>query len=311
MNSFVQYLFNGLMLGCLYALIAVGYTMVYGIIELINFAFGELFMFGAYITIMMMVTVDLSVRVRGAHARSELLRGCAHRNGGRGNTGGGHRAAGLSALAERAAAGGADLGHRGIDPAAECGPGHLRLAVAVVPHYPHLHGGGRSGQVVRVRRSGDHVLPGVRRHRDGRGDDRPQPVRQSHQDGAGHAGFGPGQAHVGPHGRQRQPGHRHHLSHRLGHGGARRRLVRVGVSLRRSTDGVRPGPEGLHRRGSRWYREHPGSLPGRRAPRHHRIVRRRLRELALPVGLRLRSADPPALLQAVNGLLGSTISQKA
>jgi branched-chain amino acid transport system permease protein len=56
MNSFIQYLFNGLMLGCLYALIAVGYTMVYGIIELINFAFGELFMFGAYITIMMMVT---------------------------------------------------------------------------------------------------------------------------------------------------------------------------------------------------------------------------------------------------------------
>src|SRR5659263_55876 len=42
------------MIGCLYALIAVGYTMVYGIIELINFAFGELFMFGAFITIMMM-----------------------------------------------------------------------------------------------------------------------------------------------------------------------------------------------------------------------------------------------------------------
>ena len=44
------------MLGCLYALIAVGYTMVYGIIELINFAFGELFMFGAFISIMMMVS---------------------------------------------------------------------------------------------------------------------------------------------------------------------------------------------------------------------------------------------------------------
>jgi branched-chain amino acid transport system permease protein len=56
MTSFIQYLFNGLMLGCLYALIAVGYTMVYGIIELINFAFGELFMFGAYFAIMMMVT---------------------------------------------------------------------------------------------------------------------------------------------------------------------------------------------------------------------------------------------------------------
>lgn len=48
------------MIGCLYALIAVGYTMVYGIIELINFAFGELFMFGAFITIMMMST-ELSV----------------------------------------------------------------------------------------------------------------------------------------------------------------------------------------------------------------------------------------------------------
>lgn len=55
MEQFAQQLLNGLMLGCLYALIAVGYTMVYGIIELINFAFGELFMFGAFISIAMMV----------------------------------------------------------------------------------------------------------------------------------------------------------------------------------------------------------------------------------------------------------------
>ena len=55
MSELAQQLVNGLMIGCLYALIAVGYTMVYGIIELINFAFGELFMFGAFITIMMMV----------------------------------------------------------------------------------------------------------------------------------------------------------------------------------------------------------------------------------------------------------------
>ena len=54
MSQLAQQLVNGLMIGCLYALIAVGYTMVYGIIELINFAFGELFMFGAFITIMMM-----------------------------------------------------------------------------------------------------------------------------------------------------------------------------------------------------------------------------------------------------------------
>lgn len=51
MEQLVQQLINGIMLGCLYALIAVGYTMVYGIIELINFAFSELFMFGAFICI--------------------------------------------------------------------------------------------------------------------------------------------------------------------------------------------------------------------------------------------------------------------
>jgi len=45
---FVQHLFNALTLGSLYALIAIGYTMVYGILRLINFAHGEIFMLGAY-----------------------------------------------------------------------------------------------------------------------------------------------------------------------------------------------------------------------------------------------------------------------
>jgi len=44
-----QYLLNGLGLGAIYAFIALGYTMVYGIIRLINFAHGEFFMFGAYL----------------------------------------------------------------------------------------------------------------------------------------------------------------------------------------------------------------------------------------------------------------------
>ena len=48
MEQFSQQLINALVLGGIYALIAVGYTMVYGIIELINFAHGEIFMFGAY-----------------------------------------------------------------------------------------------------------------------------------------------------------------------------------------------------------------------------------------------------------------------
>jgi branched-chain amino acid transport system permease protein len=48
-TAFVNHLINGLSLGCIYALIAVGYSMVYGIIKLINFAHGEFYMFGAFI----------------------------------------------------------------------------------------------------------------------------------------------------------------------------------------------------------------------------------------------------------------------
>ncbi|GAB3820797.1 branched-chain amino acid transport system permease protein [Kribbella italica] len=48
MDQFFQQLVNGLTLGSLYALIAVGYTVVYGIVQLINFAHGEIFMIGAF-----------------------------------------------------------------------------------------------------------------------------------------------------------------------------------------------------------------------------------------------------------------------
>ncbi len=48
MELFFQQLINGLSLGALYALIAVGYTVVYGIVQLINFAHGEIFMIGAF-----------------------------------------------------------------------------------------------------------------------------------------------------------------------------------------------------------------------------------------------------------------------
>lgn len=47
-NMFIQHLFNAITLGSLYGLIAIGYTMVYGILRLINFAHGEVFMLGAY-----------------------------------------------------------------------------------------------------------------------------------------------------------------------------------------------------------------------------------------------------------------------
>lgn len=44
MEMMIQQLINGLFLGSIYALLALGYTMVYGIIKLINFAHGEVYM---------------------------------------------------------------------------------------------------------------------------------------------------------------------------------------------------------------------------------------------------------------------------
>ncbi len=49
-HIFGQQIINGLVLGCTYGLIAVGYTMVYGIIRMINFAHGDIYMISAYLT---------------------------------------------------------------------------------------------------------------------------------------------------------------------------------------------------------------------------------------------------------------------
>jgi branched-chain amino acid transport system permease protein len=51
MDIFLQQLVNGLVLGSIYALVALGYTMVYGILELINFAHGEVTMIGAMVAL--------------------------------------------------------------------------------------------------------------------------------------------------------------------------------------------------------------------------------------------------------------------
>lgn len=51
MGYFLQQLINGLTLGAIYGLIAIGYTMVYGIIGMINFAHGEIYMIGAFISL--------------------------------------------------------------------------------------------------------------------------------------------------------------------------------------------------------------------------------------------------------------------
>lgn len=57
---FLQQLGNGLLLGSLFALIAIGYTMVYGILRLINFAHGDIFMFAMYLAFFSIIIFNIS-----------------------------------------------------------------------------------------------------------------------------------------------------------------------------------------------------------------------------------------------------------
>ncbi len=66
MEYFVQQLINGLTLGAIYGLIAIGYTMVYGIIGMINFAHGDVFMIGAFIALiifLILVSIFATIHV--------------------------------------------------------------------------------------------------------------------------------------------------------------------------------------------------------------------------------------------------------
>src|SRR2546428_11764706 len=57
MDVFIQQVINGLTLGAVYAMVALGYTMVYGIIQLINFAHGEVVMIGCMVAFSVMVAL--------------------------------------------------------------------------------------------------------------------------------------------------------------------------------------------------------------------------------------------------------------
>jgi branched-chain amino acid transport system permease protein len=63
MEQFLQQLTNGLAVGGIYALIALGYTMVYGVLKLINFAHGDLFTYGAYLGLTLLTSLLLQDRL--------------------------------------------------------------------------------------------------------------------------------------------------------------------------------------------------------------------------------------------------------
>lgn len=63
MEEFFQQLTNGLAVGGIYALIALGYTMVYGVLKLINFAHGDLFTIGSYLGLTLLTSLALTDRL--------------------------------------------------------------------------------------------------------------------------------------------------------------------------------------------------------------------------------------------------------
>ncbi len=118
---------DGIALGFLYAIIALGYTMVYGVLEFINFAHGEIFMVGAFVggefalflagrgllgSIPPLLFVLMAVILGMARERT---------------AGHGHRADCLSAATQRSTPGAADLGDRRITGVAGWRALHRRL----------------------------------------------------------------------------------------------------------------------------------------------------------------------------------------
>lgn len=73
MEEFLQQLTNGLAVGGIYALVALGYTMIYGILRLINFAHGDLFTLGAYLGLTLLLSFGLSEHVSALVAAGLLM----------------------------------------------------------------------------------------------------------------------------------------------------------------------------------------------------------------------------------------------
>ena len=61
MQLFLQQLVNGVALGSIYALMALGYTMVYGTIKLINFAHADVFMMGAFVGYYLVTVLEMNL----------------------------------------------------------------------------------------------------------------------------------------------------------------------------------------------------------------------------------------------------------
>ena len=104
----------GLANGSIWALIAIGYTLVYGIIELINFAHGDVFMIGSFVGVGFAATLGLGLGTGTVPPDPRAARDPDHLHAGVRLAQRPDRAGGLPAPAQCAQAGPADHGHRDL-----------------------------------------------------------------------------------------------------------------------------------------------------------------------------------------------------
>ena len=193
----IQQTLNALTIGAMYALIALGYTMVYGIIELINFAHGDVFMVGSFVTLWLLTTFGVQGTINNPvqlvfllivmFAFAMIVMGLVGRS---------DRALRLPATPQCAPPGAADHGHRRELHSPERDPGDLQQRRLQHPA-GHRPAGAeslspcRASIVAGVAVTSSAVNATVRpplHHRPGhRHDRRPAAVRSPNQARPGHA----------------------------------------------------------------------------------------------------------------------------
>ena len=135
-EEWFSFLAFGLTIGAIYALIALGYTMVYGILRMVNFAHGDVFMFGAYAACFTLLACNraglLAPRSRRSASLIAVVMAVAV-SGGAGRAGRAHR---LPPVPARPLAGAADQHARPVLRAGILGARHVRRAEQVLPLHP-------------------------------------------------------------------------------------------------------------------------------------------------------------------------------
>ena len=302
----IQQFFNALALGGIYALVALGYTMVYGIIELINFAHGDVFMVGAFVSFWIL-TVPLGqhgaikdpIQLVGilllVFAVTMIVMGV------------------VGVIIERFA-------YRPLRNAPRLAPLLTAIGVSFIlqniiqtifgpsprPFPKLISSTGRFDLFGAI----DLVPDGLHLPAGDRAAPRPPGLHRPHPARPRDAVDRPGPGCRAAHGRRHQPHHRAHVLHRLGAGGRRwrrgRPLLRAGA--------VHPGllrrAEGVHRRRPRRDREHPGRRARWLPHRLRRGVRGTVRPRPLGEAL-VFAVLIIVLVFRPSGLLGQALGERA